>query len=332
MQHRVQWGQTLLAIFILTITLLAPSSVRAKQQELAMGMVAADSKELTLKRWQPVVEALSKQLGVPVKAVAFNDYASVIWHLASGKIQFAWGGNKSAIEAVDRANCEIVLKTINVKNGGGYYSHLIVPADSALNNVDDVIAHASQLTFGNGDPNSTSGFVVPGYYIFASRNLTPKKLFKRVINNNHETNFHNIASGKIDVATSNSLALGRYESHFPDELTKTKIIWTSPQIPSDPIFMRKNMQPELRRRIIEFFKQYGKPTANKSTAQLKQEQTILTERKWTGFIPSNNTQLTPIRKLELFKKRLRIERNKSLTEAAKKHKIAEIDSKLKNLK
>lgn len=64
---------------------------------------------------------------------------------------------------------------------------LIVNKDSPINNLQDMLAKRKDLTFGNGDPNSTSGFLVPGYYVFAKNNVSTSE-FKRTVNAGHETN------------------------------------------------------------------------------------------------------------------------------------------------
>src|SRR3546814_8529440 len=78
-----------------------------------------------------------------------------------GKVDVAWFGNKSAIEAVDRAGGEVFAQTIKDDGSRGYYSLLIAHKDSKINSLEDVLKCDKSLTFSNGDPNSTSGFVIP---------------------------------------------------------------------------------------------------------------------------------------------------------------------------
>ncbi len=83
------------------------------------------------------------------------------------KVDIARYGNLSAMEAVDRANGQVFAQTVAADGSPGYWSVLIVNKDSPINNLNDLLAKRKDLTFGNGDPNSTSGFLVPGYYVFA---------------------------------------------------------------------------------------------------------------------------------------------------------------------
>src|SRR6185369_15652476 len=132
------------------------------------------------------------------------------------KVQVAWFGNKSAMEAVDRASGEVFAQMVNADGTQGYYSHLIVHKDSPLQNMQDVLKYSRSLSFGNGDPNSTSGFLVPGYYVFAQNQVDPKTAFKVVRGANHEANALAVANKQIDVATNNSENLEKVKEHNPD--------------------------------------------------------------------------------------------------------------------
>src|SRR3546814_7392058 len=92
----------------------------------------------------------------------------------------------SSMEAVDRACGEIFAQTVAANGNPGYWSLLIAHKDSPINSVEDMLKNAKTLTFGNGDPNSTSGFLVPGYYVFAKNNVDAKQIFKRTLNASHE--------------------------------------------------------------------------------------------------------------------------------------------------
>src|SRR5258706_9043454 len=124
------------------------------------GFISTESSSNLKQQWQPILDALSKKLGVKVNAFFASDYAGIIEGMRFGKVQVAWYGNKSAMEAVDRSNGEVFAHKVNADGTQGYYSYLGVSKDSPLKNLDDVLKNAKNLSFGIGDPNSTSGFLV----------------------------------------------------------------------------------------------------------------------------------------------------------------------------
>ena len=167
---------------------LGLSLASASAQEINFGIISTEATQNLKADWQPLLDDLEKKTGFKVKAFFAPDYAGIIEGMRFGKVQVAWLGNKSAMEAVDRANGEVFAQMVNADGTQGYYSHLIVHRDSPINTLDDVLKNGKSLSFGNGDPNSTSGFLVPGFYVFSQNKLDPKTLFKVVRNANHESN------------------------------------------------------------------------------------------------------------------------------------------------
>lgn len=241
------------------------------------------------------------------------------------KVQVAWMGNKSAMEAVDRANGEVFAQMVNADGAQGYYSHLIVHKDSPLASLDDVLKNAKSLTLGNGDPNSTSGFLVPGYYAFAQNKVDPKTHFKLVRSANHETNALAVANKQVDVATNNSENLDKIKERQPEKFKDIKVVWTSPLIALDPLVMHKELPEATKAKLKTFFVNYAKTDP-------REKEIVMKLSKLSGFKASSNAQLTPIRQLDLFGKRTKIENDSTLSDADKKTKLADIDQQLAALK
>jgi phosphonate transport system substrate-binding protein len=152
-----------------------------------------------------LLDDMEKQTGLKINAFFAPDYAGIIEGMRFNKVQVAWYGNKSAMEAVDRANGEVFAQMVNAD---GTARLLLAPhraqGQPAGNSLEDVLKNARNLSFGNGDPNSTSGFLVPGFYVFAKNKVDPKTAFKVVRSANHETNALAVANKQVDVATNNS--------------------------------------------------------------------------------------------------------------------------------
>jgi phosphonate transport system substrate-binding protein len=297
-----------------------------EKRVINFGIINTEASQNLRTLWEPFLKDMEARTGYKVNAFFASDYAGVVTAMQYDKVQIAWYGNKAAMEAVDRAKGEVCLQTTSYDGLEGYYSHLIVNADSPLNTVDEVLANAKDLSFGNGDPNSTSGFLVPGYYVFAQRGLDPKKIFRRVLNANHEANALSVANKHVDVATNNSESLQRLEVVHPDKRKLVKIIWTSPLIPSDPLVWRKDLPVDVKDVLRKFFMAYGV-----SGAQVAHDKEVLKALQWGPFRASNDDQLLPIRQLELFKEKSALAANSGMNETEKAARIKAIDGKLVEL-
>ncbi|MDR2387569.1 MAG: phosphonate ABC transporter substrate-binding protein [Deltaproteobacteria bacterium] len=317
----------LAGLFVLAATLLLVTSFAAttlaQAQEINFGIISTESSQNLRKLWDPFLDDMRKSTGLDIKAFFASDYAGIIEGMRFNKVQLAWYGNKSAMEAVDRADGEVFMQTLAADGSQGYYSHIIANVNSPINSLEDMFKDSKNLNFGNGDPNSTSGFLVPSYYVFAVNGVDPKTAFKRMLSSNHESNALSVANGQVDVATNNSESLDRLELTAPDKRKQIKVIWTSPLIPSDPLVWRKDLDPAIKKKIQDFLLSYG----TKGDAR---EQEILTALQWKGFKNSSNDQLLPIRQLELFKEKKTIEDRGNLNNE-QKTRLTQIENELKDL-
>jgi phosphonate transport system substrate-binding protein len=298
---------------------MAGTSVLA--QDINLGIISTEATQNLKQDWEPLIADMKKQTGMNVTAFFAPDYAGIIEGMRFNKVQVAWFGNKAAAEAVDRANGEVFAQMVNADGTQGYYSHLIVHTDSGLNSLDDVLKNGKNLSFGNGDPNSTSGFLVPGFYVFSKNKIDAKTHFKVTRSANHETNALAVANKQVDVATNNSENLEKIQQRYPDKFKSIKVVWTSPLIPLDPMVIRKDMPEAQKAKIKNFFYNYGKTDA-------KEKEVLMKIGKLSGFKESTNRQLLPIRQLDLFSLRNKTEGDTVLSEADKKARLTEIDAKL----
>jgi len=295
---------------------------------LNVGIISTESSSALEENWRPFLEDMSSTLGVEVKSFFAADYAGIIEGMRFDKVHLAWFGNKSAMEAVDRAGGEIFAQTIKSDGTEGYYSLLIANSSSEINNLEDVLKCDKSLTFGNGDPNSTSGFLVPSFYVWAQNDKDPNDCFKRVVQSNHEGNALAVATGKVDLATNNTESIyDRLAKTKPEEFKKIKEVWRSPLIPSDPMVWKGDLAEDAKQKISYFFLQYGRFGDLEKISRERKNLAQLSDG-WGPFLASSNAQLIPIRQLALFKKKLAIQNDEKMSDEDKNTEIAEIDAQL----
>jgi phosphonate transport system substrate-binding protein len=253
-----------LAATLLSVSAIAKETFKPLDDDpdvINFGVISTESTQNLRKQWLPFLEDMEKHLDMKVKPFFAPDYAGTIEGMRFGNVTLAWFGNKSALEAVNRAGAEVFAQQVKDDETRGYYSHILAHAsDKEVNALEDMFKHCSKGTkdFGIGNPNSTSGFLVPSYYVFAMNNVDRRKCFKTVRKANHETNLMAAANTQVHYAANNSEQLGRSQSNNPEAAAKVKVIWTSPLIPSDPIVYRRDLSPELKDKIAAFFLPYGR--------------------------------------------------------------------------
>ena len=289
--------------------------------EINFGVISTEASTNQKKNWEPFLQAMSKATGFKVNGFYATDYAGVIEAMRFNKIQVAWYGNKSGMEAVDRANGEVFAQIVGRDGNVGYFSHVIVHKDSSFATIDDILKCDKSLDFGIGDPNSTSGFLVPTAYIFAARSIDPKSCFKTVRNANHQANAMAVANKQVAAATNNSEDLQRVATSSPDARSRIKIIWTSPLIPLYPLVWRKDLDPAVKTKLYTFLMSYGRIGTADEITTAKQ---VLADLIWAPFHPSSDNQLLPIRLLEANKTLAKIQSDEKLSADEKASQTATI--------
>ncbi|MBL8513629.1 MAG: phosphonate ABC transporter substrate-binding protein [Betaproteobacteria bacterium] len=290
-------------------------------QEISFGVIATDSASTQRERWEPFFRDMEKKTGLTIKSFYAPDYAGVIEAMRFNKVQVAWYGNKAAMEAVDRASGEIFAQVMYADGTFGYHALLLAHKDSPYNSVEDVLKNSKNINFSIGDPNSTSGFLVPTFYIFSKYGVDHRSAFKTIRNASHGANLQALLARQVDVATNNTEDYGKLQATKPELAAQLKVLWKSPLIPSDPFVWRTDLDPAVKSKLKNFVLNYAKTDS--------EEKRILgVIYNYGGFRDSNNNQLIPIRQLELFRDRAKVEANDKLAGDEKSKALADIDRKL----
>lgn len=312
-----------------TATSAAGDTCAPEITALEFGILSTESQDNMRPKVDPFVDAMETALGRTVNAFYATDYAAVIEGMGAGKVQLAWLGGKSYIEAAERSNAEAFARVINADGTKGYYAYLITNVDNPIlkeidvakgNGDQYVIENASELTFAFNDPESTSGYLVPSYYVFAKNSVDPNAAFKQLIfAGSHEATAQAVANNQVDVATNNSEQLVNLEASDPEARKKLQVIWTSPEIPSDPIAYRSDLPDCLKQQVQEFFFSY-------------KDATVLEALGWSGFEPAQDEDWNTTRELNIGKEILEVQNNKNLSDTDKQQKINELNQQLEALK
>jgi phosphonate transport system substrate-binding protein len=144
--------------------------------------------------------------------------------------------------------------------------------------------------------------------------------FKTIRNASHGANIQAVLAKQLDVATNNTEEIDKLEATKPEVAKELKVIWKSPLIPNDPLVWRKDLDAGVKAKLKGFLLSYGQTDADKAV--------LKNIYNYSGFKESTNEQLVPIRQLELFKDRRKVENDEQYSADEKAKLIAEIDKKL----
>lgn len=260
--------------------------------EIVFSILSAEGQASSGPLWQPLLDDMSKAIGVPVKPYFGSNYTVLVEAMRGNQTQVAWFSAKPAVEAIDRADAEVIARTVNREGDDSYRSTLIVRTGSGIT-LEDVLACGKRHDFGIGDAQSTSGTLAPMAFLFNPRGIKPAECFKTVRSANHQSNAFSVASGVLDVATSNTVNTVFLRKQNPQVAGQITEIWQSPPIPESGILVREDLDPALKEKIRSFFLTYGQGEGPEAERQRQ----VLAGLEYSRFNAADDAYLNPIREM-----------------------------------
>jgi phosphonate transport system substrate-binding protein len=200
------------------------------------------------RKFKPLGEYLSKEIGMKVEFTPVMDYAAVVEALAANKIDMAWLGGFTYIQAKQRTN-GTAIPIIQRQEDATFISKIIVPEDSPIKSLGDL----KGKTFAFGSPASTSGHLMPRYFLMQS-GINPDVDFKNIaFSGAHDATVAFVASGKAQAGALNASVLDKLiETKNPNAL-KVKVLATTPPFFDYNWTVRGSLDPSLVSKIKSAF-------------------------------------------------------------------------------
>lgn len=261
-------------------------------KEITFSILSAENQASMGPLWQPLLDDMSAQIGVKVKPFFATNYTALIEAMRFKQIQVGWFSALPALEAVNRADGEVLGRVIDAGGDETYTSVLIVRKGSGIT-LDKVLACGKHYTFGLGDPKSTSGTLAPMAYLFTPKGIEPSTCFKAVRQASHQANAFSVANNVLDVATNNSVGVVFFKREQPALASKLEVIWSSQPLPESSIVARRDLDPAIKEKVRQFFLTYGVG----SGPQADKQRAVLKSLAYGGFKPADNGYLDPIREM-----------------------------------
>lgn len=246
--------------------------------------------------WTPLLNDLSKAVGVPVRPFFSSDYAALVQAMGADQTQIGWFSAQPALDAVERSKAQVFARTADLQGRETYTSEIIARKGAGVT-LDTVLACGKKLTFGMGDPKSTSGTLAPMAFLFAPRHIDPETCFKTVRSGTHNANLFAVANGVLDASTNNSVGLewaehggGAGKAAFD----RLQVVWQSQPLPESAVVYRTDLDPALKQKIRDFFVTYGKAPG----AEGARQRAVMAALHYTAFNAAGDDYLTPIRQMQ----------------------------------
>ncbi|MGR3493805.1 phosphonate ABC transporter substrate-binding protein [Citreimonas sp.] len=251
--------------FALATTALAGMAQAQEIDEFRIGILGGENAQDRLNSYACLQEYTEEALGVPVKLFAPADYNGVIQGLLGGTIDMAWLGASAyaATYLQDPEVVEPVLVKVNLDGSIGYHSIGFARKDSGVESLEGM----EGKVFGFGDPNSTSGYLIPSIEIPQQGEkitMEPGEYFGDVVfTGGHEQTIVAVFNGDIDGGVTWADGQGNWEDGYNSGALRKAVdaglvdmnelveIWKSKVIPEGPVVLRTALPEDVRTTMTE---------------------------------------------------------------------------------
>jgi len=244
-----------------------------------------DQDETQLKeRFSKLAVYLTKELNVDVKFVPVKSYSASIAAFRNNQVQLAWFGGLSGVKAR-----LIVPGSVAIAQGvedPNFHSFIIANTSTGLEKSETIPAGIEGKTFTFGSKGSTSGRLMPEYFITEQFKKSPNDLFKKVgFSGNHSKTVELVQSGAYEVGAVNYKVWKRELKSGKIDPSKVKIIYQTPGYPDYNFTARGDLD-----------KQFGEGFTKKLQAAILniKDEKILNAFPRTGFIEAKNKDFAPV--------------------------------------
>ena len=234
---------------IAAAALLASAAVTMAQTTVLRVSAIPDEAPTELQRkFKPLGDYLKKETGLDVQFTPVTDYAAVVEGLASNKIDLAWLGGFTFVQAKIRTNggaVPIVQRAEDEK----FTSKFIVSVDSPAKTLADL----KGKNFAFGSPSSTSGHLMPRYFLLKA-GVNPEADFKAVaFSGAHDATLAFVASGRAEAGVLNASVMDKLVETANPNAAKVRVLMITPPYYDYNWSVRPGLEPALVKKLTDAF-------------------------------------------------------------------------------
>lgn len=259
-------------------------SAAVSAETLVFTAIPDEDETKLVERFRGIADYLSENLDVDVRYIPVKSYAAAVSAFRNNQVQLAWFGGLSGVQA--RALVPGSQAIAQGVEDEAFYSHIIAHKSTGLDEAEDLPEELRGKTFTFGSKGSTSGRLIPEYYIREAFNEAPDDVFSRVgFSGNHTRTLRLVEAGTYEVGAINFSVWDKETKDGNVDTDAVKVIWTTPSYP--------NYQWSIRGDADERFGEGFTDRVQQALLNMKDEE-LLNSFPRSGFIPVSNDAYKPI--------------------------------------
>jgi phosphonate transport system substrate-binding protein len=217
----------------------APAHAADAPKVLRVTAIPDEAPNELIRKFEPLGTYLSKRLGVEVKFVPVTDYPAVVEGLAGGHVDLAWLGGFTFVQARRRTGNAIPL--VQREEDANFHSKFITRPGSGITKLEDL----KGKTFAFGSPSSTSGHLMPRFFL-QQAGVDPEKAFSHfAFSGAHDATAKWVEGGKVDAGALNESVWNKLVDDKKIDPAKVVVFYTTPDFYDYNWTVRGDLDPKL---------------------------------------------------------------------------------------
>jgi phosphonate transport system substrate-binding protein len=233
------------AVLAITTVILGAAIAPAAEplKELRVSAIPDENPNELMRIYAPFADYLSKELGLKVTYTPVVDYAATVEGLAAKKLDMVWYGGFTYIQARKRTGDTIPL--VSREEDLEFHSKFITRTDTGITKLADL----KGKTFSFGSVSSTSGHLMPRYFLLQN-GINPERDFAKFsFSGAHDATALWVESGKVDAGALNEATWDKLVQTKKVDTGKVRVFWTTPPFVDYVWAVRGDLDKGLRERI-----------------------------------------------------------------------------------
>lgn len=215
-----------------------PTGTAEKSEpKLRLSMIPATDPGKMIREGQPLIAYLERETGAKVEMTIPTNYAAVVEAVINDKVDIAHLGGFTYVQASARAGARPLVQRERDQN---FHSVFITQPKSRINSLEDLKGHS----FAFGDVNSTSGHLMPEYYMREAQ-VEPQVIAKAVYTGGHDATALAVANKKVDAGAMDELVYERMTKEGKINDSQIRVFYTTPPFMDYVWAARKDLDPKL---------------------------------------------------------------------------------------
>src|SRR5436190_1624472 len=237
------------AVLTLAAAVGAASVARAQQAGVLRVSAIPDESPTDLQRkFNPLCDYLKHETGLDVQFVPVTDYAAVVEGLATNKLDLAWLGGFTYVQARLRTSGGVV-PIVQRAEDAKFTSRFIDPTSSTAKTLADLKGH----TFAFGAPSSTSGSLMPRYFLMQA-GIVPERDFTSVaFSGAHDATVAFVAAGRAEGGVLNASVMDKLVETKNENAAKVRVLAVTPPYFDYNWTVRPGMDAALTKKLTDAF-------------------------------------------------------------------------------